>query len=337
MPLARVDIPFTACFLLIYFMMKAGVCMQRTASVGSAISKKKKKHLRELFSGYGFIGLWLIGFVAFSVGPLLFSLIISFFQWGLLDAPVFVGFRNYIQMFTIDPLFLKSIQVTLTYALISVPASLVIAFLMAMLLNMKVKGMSLFRTLFYLPSVITGVAVSVVWMWVLQPDFGILNYFLGFLGIQGPDWLGNARWSLISLIIVSIWGSCGSQIVIYLAGLQNVPPALYEAADLDGAGNLRKLWNITLPMMTPTIFFNLIMGIIAAFRTFTQAYVMTAGGPSNSTMFYALYLYNKAFRDMQMGYASALSWILFIIIAFFTVLTFKSSSSWVYYESERRN
>ena len=307
--------------------------------ISAFYSKRSRHRYRGLYhplTGYGFISLWIFGFLAFSLFPLAFSLVISFFKWGLLDKPVFIGFRNYVQMFTIDKMFFQSIKVTLTYACISVPLSLVLSLLIAMLLNMKIKGMSLFRTLFYLPSIITGVAVSVVWMWVLQPDFGLLNYFLRIVHITGPDWLGNPIWALVSMIIIAIWGSSGTQVVIYLAGLQNVPPELYEAASIDGAGKLSRFWNVTIPMLTPTIFFNLVMGIIAAFRTFTQAYVMTKGGPSNSTMFYALYLYNKAFRDLQMGYACALSWILFIIIAFFTLLVFKSSASWVYYESERK-
>ena len=278
----------------------------------------------------------MIGFAAFTAFPLVFSFVISFFQWGLLDTPVFVGFRNYIQMFTLDRMFRQSLRVTFTYALFTVPFSLIISLAIAMLLNIKIKGQSIFRTLFYLPSIITGVAVSVVWMWMLQPDFGIMNYFLSLFGIQGPDWLGSPNWALTSMIIVAVWGSSGAQVVIYLAGLQNVPQELYEAASIDGAGRWRRFKSVTLPMLTPTIFFNLVMGIIAAFRTFTQAFVMTGGGPANSTMFYALYLYNRAFRDLQMGYAAALSWILFIIIIFFTALVFKSSALWVHYEAERR-
>lgn len=298
--------------------------------------KKKKYRLYHPLTGYAFIGPWLFGFLAFSLFPLVFSLVISFFQWGLVDTPVFVGLRNYIQMFTIDVMFKKSLQVTLTYAFASVPLSLVLALMLALLLNVKIRGQSLFRTIFYLPSLITGVAISVVWMWMLQPDFGIFNYFLGRLGIEGPDWLGSTRWALFSMILMAVWNGSGSQVVIYLAGLQNVPPELYEAAGIDGANKWHQFWNITLPMLTSTIFFNLIMGIIGAFRTFTQAYVMTRGGPQNSTMFYAYYLWQSAFRDMKMGYAAGLSWILFLIIAFFTVLVFKSSGKWVYYETQGR-
>ena len=300
------------------------------------LPKKKNYRLYHPLTGYAFIGLWLVGFLAFSLFPLGFSFGISLFRWGLLDEPVFVGLRNYIQMFTIDPMFRKSLQVTLTYAFASVPLSLMLSLALALLLNVKIRGQGIFRTIFYLPSLITGVAISVVWMWMLQPDFGIFNYFLSLIGIKGPDWLGSTHWALPSMIIMAVWNGTGTQVVIYLAGLQNVPPELYDAASIDGAGKWRQFWRITLPMLTPTIFFNLIMGIITAFRTFTQAYVMTRGGPQSSTMFYAYYLWNTAFRDMKMGYSAGLSWILFIIIAFFTALVFKTSGRWVYYETEGR-
>jgi len=298
--------------------------------------KKKKYKLYHPLTGYAFIGLWLFGFLAFSLFPLGFSLVISFYKWGLLDSPEFLGLRNYVQMFTIDLMFRKSLQVTLTYAFVSVPLSLVTSLALALLLNVKIRGQGFFRTIFYLPSLITGVAISVVWMWMLQPDFGIFNYFLSRIGIKGPDWLGSTHWALPSMIMMAVWNGSGSQVVIYLAGLQNVPPELYDAARIDGAGLWRQFGRITLPMLTPTIFFNLIMGIISAFRTFTQAYVMTRGGPQNATMFYAYYLWNTAFRDLKMGYSAGLSWILFILIAFFTVLVFKTSGKWVYYETEGR-
>jgi len=299
-------------------------------------SKKKKYRLYHPLTGYAFIGLWLFGFLAFSLFPLGFSFVISLFRWSLLDKPLFIGFINYIQMFTIDLMFRKSLQVTLTYAFISVPLTLTLSLMLAILLNVKIKGQSIFRTIFYLPSLITGVAISLVWMWMLQPDFGIFNYILSLIGIQGPDWLGSTKWALFSIIMMAVWNGSGSQVIIYLAGLQNVPPELYDAASIDGAGKWRQFWRITIPMLTPTIFFNMIIGIITAFRTFTQAYVMTRGGPQNSTMFYAYYLWNTAFRDMKMGYSAGLSWILFLIIAFFTALVFKTSGKWVYYETEGR-
>lgn len=321
-------------FLPDSYILKGWCFMIQSSAAAVKASKKKKYLLYHPLTGYAFVGLWLIGFLAFSLFPLMFTFIISFFQWGFVDTPVFVGFRNYIQMFTLDAMFRKSLQVTFTYAFVSVPLSLAVSLMLALLLNVKVKGLGIFRTLFYLPSLITGVAISVVWMWMLQPDFGIVNYFLSLFGVTGPDWLGSTRWALFSMIIMSIWSSSGSQVVIYLAGLQNVPPELYEAASIDGATKWRQFLNITIPMLTPTIFFNLVMGLIGAFRTFTQAYVMTLGGPQNSTMFYAYYLWQSAFRDMRMGYSAGLSVILFLIIAVFTGVVFKSSGSWVHYETE---
>jgi len=302
----------------------------------NTLHPKRRRGINNPFTGYGFVALWMIGLLAFTAFPLIFSFVISFFRWGLLDTPEFVGFRNYIQMFTIDRMFRQSLRVTLTYSAFAVPLSLIFALAIAMILNIKIKGQSIFRTLYYLPSVIAGVAVSVVWMWMLQPDFGILNQFLSFFGIDGPDWLGDPNWALTAMIVVAIWSTSGPQVIIYLAGLKNIPQDLYEAASIDGAGRWYRFTHVTIPMLTPTIFFNLIMGIIGSLSTFTQAFVMTDGGPANSTLFYALYLYNRAFRDLQMGYAAAMSWVLFLIIVFFTVLVFKSSVLWVHYEAERK-
>jgi len=296
---------------------------------------KRGNRRKSNFQGYWFVMLWLVGFVAFSLGPLVFSFIMSFFRWGLLDAPVFVGFRNYIDMFTRDRLFWVSLRVTLIYSGVSVPLGMVLSLMLAMLLNQKIKSMHFFRTIFYLPSVVSGVAVSVLWMWILQADFGILNYFLSLFGISGPDWLGDPQWALTALIIMSFWG-IGGGMIIYLAGLQNIPPQFYEASDIDGASKWSQFWYITLPMLTPTIFFNLVTGIIFSFRTFTQGYVMTGGGPLDATMFFALHLFNQAFLHLRMGYASALAWVLFVVIMIFTSLVFKSSPFWVYYEAERR-
>lgn len=296
-----------------------------------ARQKRKKSDLH----GYWFVMLWLIGFIAFSLGPLIFSFVMSFFRWGLLDTPVFVGFRNYIDMFTRDRLFWLSLRVTLIYSGVSVPLGMILSLILAMLLNQKIKSMHFFRTIFYLPSVVSGVAVSVLWMWILQADFGVLNYFLSLFGVSGPDWLGDPQWALTALIIMSFWG-IGGGMIIYLAGLQNIPPQFYEASDIDGASKWSQFWYITLPMLTPTIFFNLVTGIIFSFRTFTQGYVMTGGGPLDATMFFALHLFNQAFLHLRMGYASALAWVLFVVIMIFTSLIFKSSPFWVYYEAERR-
>jgi multiple sugar transport system permease protein len=204
------------------------------------------------------------------------------------------------------------------------------------MLNRDIKGVAWFRTIFYLPSVISGVAVSLLWMWIFNPDFGILNHLLWkFFRIQGPAWIASEEWVIPSLIIMSLWG-IGGGIVIYLAGLQGIPTELYEAAEIDGAGGWRKLINITLPMISPVIFFNLVMGIIGSFQVFTQAYVMTNGGPNNASLFMVLYLYRNAFQYFSMGYASAIAWILFMIIMALTMLVFKSSPMWVYYEGALR-
>jgi multiple sugar transport system permease protein len=295
----------------------------------------RQKRRKSDLHGYWFVMLWLIGFIAFSLGPLIFSFVMSFFRWGLLDTPVFVGFRNYIDMFTRDRLFWLSLRVTLIYSGVSVPLGMILSLILAMLLNQKIKSMHFFRTIFYLPSVVSGVAVSVLWMWILQADFGVLNYFLSLFGVSGPDWLGDPQWALTALIIMSFWG-IGGGMIIYLAGLQNIPPQFYEASDIDGASKWSQFWYITLPMLTPTIFFNLVTGIIFSFRTFTQGYVMTGGGPLDATMFFALHLFNQAFLHLRMGYASALAWVLFVVIMIFTSLIFKSSPFWVYYEAERR-
>jgi multiple sugar transport system permease protein len=204
----------------------------------------------------------------------------------------------------------------------------------ALLLNRDIRGVAVFRTIFYLPSVISGVAVSLLWMWILNSDFGILNYLLWkIFRIEGPAWIMSRQWVIPSMIIMSLWGIGGS-IVIYLARLQGIPTEFYEAAEIDGAGFWRKLTNITLPLMTPVIFFNLITGIIGSFQVFTQAYVMTDGGPANASLFYVLHLYRNAFKYWKMGYASALAWVLFLILLALTVLVFRTSSRWVYYEAE---
>jgi multiple sugar transport system permease protein len=209
------------------------------------------------------------------------------------------------------------------------------ALALALLLNSKVRGIAFFRTIFYLPSVLPAIAVSVLWIWVFNPVFGILNVLLSMVGIEGPKWLGDPNWALPALIFMSLW-SLGGSMIIYLAGLKGISATLYEAAELDGANKVQQLFNITIPQLTPTIFFNLVMSIIGSFQVFTQAYAMTNGGPQKSTLFYMYYLFDMAFIKFRMGYASALAWILFLIILVFTLLVIRSSSLWVYYESETK-
>lgn len=284
---------------------------------------------------YLFISPWIIGFLLFVLVPMIASIFFSFCRYDVLTPPNWCGLDNYRRLFS-DELFWKSLKATSLYALGSVPLGLAISLFIALMLNRDIKGVAWFRTVFYLPSVISGVAVSLLWMWIFNPDFGILNHLLWkFFRIQGPAWIASEEWVIPSLIIMSLWG-IGGGIVIYLAGLQGIPTELYEAAEIDGAGGWRKLINITLPMISPVIFFNLVMGIIGSFQVFTQAYVMTNGGPNNASLFMVLYLYRNAFQYFSMGYASAIAWILFMIIMALTMLVFKSSPMWVYYEGALR-
>ena len=289
---------------------------------------------REERAFYLFISPWMIGFLCLTLGPMLASLYISFTFYDAIQTPRWRGTANYSELFA-DELFWQSIKVTALYSVGSVALGIVASMAVALLLNRDIHGVSLFRTIFYIPSVISGVAVSLLWMWILNSDFGLLNYLLWELfRIQGPAWLMSRQWVIPALVIMSLWG-IGGGIVIYLARLQSIPTELYEAAEIDGANALRRLAHITIPMMTPVIFFNLIMGIIGSFQVFTQSYVMTAGGPNNASLFYVLYLYRNAFRYFRMGYASALAWILFLILMVLTFIVLKSASWWVYYGGEK--
>jgi multiple sugar transport system permease protein len=291
---------------------------------------------REARAGYLGILPWVIGFVLFTAGPLVISFFLSFTQWDIVRPPQWVGLANYIRMFTEDQLFRISLGVTFSYVLMSVPLQLVVGLALALLLNVKVRGMNIFRTVFYLPAVLSGVAVSLMWIWILHPDLGVVNGLLGIIGVQGPGWFWDAHWALPSVVLMKLW-AVGEGAVIYLAGLQNIPPHLYEAASIDGASRWRQFWSITLPLLTPTLFFQLIIIMIDAFRVFTEAYVITKGGPLNATYFYMLYLYEEAFQNFNMGYASALGWVLTIITATASFVLFRTSNRWVYYEdSEER-
>ncbi len=289
-------------------------------------------------AGYWFILPWLLGLIIFTLGPMIFSLILSFSKWDVItgvESIQYVGLDNFKAIFH-DPLFYQSLKVTFIFALVSVPLFQIASILIAVLLNMRSRGMKFFRLIYFMPSVIPAVATSMMWVMIFNPEYGILNQALSWFGIQGPAWLQDPNYALGALIVMGLWG-IGNTIIIYLSGLQGVPEDLYEAGELDGAGVFRRFFSITLPLITPTVFFNLIMGIIGGFQYFTQAFVMTNGGPLNSTLFYNLYLYNKAFIEFDMGYASALSWILFIIILLFTLLVIRSSSFWVYYQGDDRD
>ncbi len=274
---------------------------------------------------------WLIGFVVFIAGPMIISLYLSMTQWDLFTTPKWVGFENYITLLTDDPTFIQSLKVTLIYAVASVPLQVIVGLILATLLNQKIHFLGLFRSIYYLPSVVGGLSIAIMFRWIFGTQYGLLNGVLASLGVKGPAWLGDPNWVMISFILMSLWGS-GAAMLIYLGGLQGIPSELYEAADVDGAGTTAKFLRITVPMMTPVIFFNLVMGIISALQEFVLPYAMTNGGPANSSLFIVLNLYRNAFQFFQMGYASAIAWVLFVIILILTVIVFRFSSAWVYYE-----
>ncbi len=291
-----------------------------------------KNAIKQNITGYLFASPWLLGFLIFMAVPICLSLYYSLTYYVMPKAPKFIGFTNYVFMFTKDPLFWKSLYNTLYYVVIGVPAGLVVGLAVAVLMNQKVGGIKIYRTIFYLPNVVSLVAVSILWQWVFDTNFGLINTTLQRIGIDGPGWLTDAKWAKLSLIIMSLW-YVGSSMIIYLAALQDVPRSLYESAYIDGASSAVKFFQITLPMITPSIFFNVIMGIIGGFQVFTQALIMTGGNPGNSTLFYAYHLYNKAFYlESSMGYGSAMAWFLLVITFILTVIIVKTSNMWVYYE-----
>jgi multiple sugar transport system permease protein len=290
---------------------------------------------REALTFYLLISPWLVGLLLFVLGPMVASLVFSFTKWDLLSPAQFVGLDNYEKLFSRDPLFWQSLKVTVLYTVAYVPLELAGGLVLALLMNQPLRGIGLFRTIYYLPSVLPGVAFVVLWMWILHPDVGLINTLLSYVGIEGPRWLVDPDWALPALLMMSLWG-LGRSMVIYLASLQGIPQQLYEAASIDGAGRWQSFWRITLPMLTPTIFFNLVLSIISTFQTFTSAFVATNGGPLDSTLFYVLYIFRQAFEYFNMGYASALAWVLFVIILVLTLLVVRTSDRWVYYEGERR-
>jgi multiple sugar transport system permease protein len=295
---------------------------------------KSANERREALAFYILILPWVIGFVIFLGYPMVRSLYLSFTNYDLLSPPVWVGLQNYQRIFS-DPDFWQSLKVTSLYALGSVPGGTIIALALAMVLAQKLRGVNIWRTIFFMPSILSSIAVAVLWLYIFKPEGGLLNIVLGWLGIQGPGWVSSETWALPALILMS-WWSVGGQMVIYLAGLKGIPESLYEVAEIDGAGSWAKFRNVTLPMLSPTIFFNVVLGIIGALQVFDAGWVMTRGGPNDATLFYMLYLYRRAFQFVQMGYASALAWILFIVIMLVTLLVIRSSAAWVYYETEQR-
>jgi multiple sugar transport system permease protein len=306
--------------------------MNSTSIKTSLRFPRLKLRQREAILFYLCISPWLIGFVLFYLGPIIASFYFSLTEWDLLTSPQFVGMDNYVRLFTRDALALKSFKVTLVYTLVYVPLDLIFGLSLALMLNQKLRGIGVFRTVYYLPSVLSGVAYVVMWMWMFNPQHGLINTLLSYVGIQGPRWLLDPKWALSALIIMSLWG-VGRTMIIFLAGLQDIPTVLYEVAEIDGATRWNKFWKVTLPLLTPSLLFNLIFGIILTFQTFTNAFVATNGGPLDSTLFYVLYLYRKAFEHLQMGYASAMAWVLFLIVLACTLVIFLTSGKWVFYRS----
>jgi multiple sugar transport system permease protein len=284
-------------------------------------------------AGYMFLAPWLIGFLGLTLGPALASLYLSFTDYDLLQAPKFVGADNYVHMATADAKFAAAMKVTFIYVILSVPLKLMFALALAMAFNRGIKGLPFYRAVFYLPSLLGGsVAIAVLWRQLFAAD-GLVNSVLGVFGIDGPSWISNPNYSLYTLVVLSVW-QFGSPMIIFLAGLRQIPHDMYEAANMDGASKARQFFRITLPLLTPVIFFNFVIQTIDAFKAFTPSFIISAGtgGPINSTLFYTLYLYQEAFGFFRMGYASALAWVLVLIIAVFTTFSFLSARYWVHYD-----
>lgn len=303
----------------------------KAAPRSSAIMSQRRT---EELMAYLFIAPWLIGFVILTLGAMMFSLGLSTFDTDLLSSSTFVGAQNYLDLAT-DPLFIQAVGVTFLYTVLVVPIGTTLALLVALLLNQKVRPLGFWRTVYYLPAVVSGVAVAILWGWVLNPQAGLLNQGLALLGLPGPRWFASEQWAVPGLVLISLWGT-GTNMLLYLAGLQSIPTEIQEAARIDGASAFRVFWHITLPLLTPTVFFNVVINIIGSFQVFTTAYVLTQGGPNNATLTMVLYIYRLGFQLFHFGYASAVAWVLFAIILIFTLLIVRSSSAWVYYEGGLR-
>ncbi|EAR64670.1 sugar ABC transporter permease [Bacillus sp. NRRL B-14911] len=303
---------------------------EKAKSEPKRLSRKAKDNL----FGYLFISPWIIGFLGLTLGPLLFSLFASFTDYNITSRMNFIGLDNFKRMFTIDDLFKTSLWNTIYYVLFSVPLTTAGAILLAVLLNQRVKGMKFFRTVYYLPAILSGVAVYFLWMQLLSPSTGLVNTFLAWFDIEGPAWLFDPEWTKPALLLMKMW-SVGGGMLLYLASLQGVSAQMYEAADLDGASSFQKFFHITLPMISPIIFFDVITSTIGSFQIFQEAYVMTEngdGGPGNSLLFYNLHMWNNAFEIFDMGYASAMAWLLFLIVMVLTVINLTLGKKWVHYE-----
>ncbi|MEW5692767.1 MAG: sugar ABC transporter permease [Candidatus Hydrogenedentota bacterium] len=288
-----------------------------------------KKEKMNIFKGLAFISPWIIGFLTFTVYPVIMSFYYSFCDYSVFEKPLLIGFDNYIDLL-FDKIFWISLGNTLYFAALSIPLGLIVAFIIALLLNAKVRCMAVYRTFFFMPTLVPIVASAVLWMWILNGQYGLLNNFLEWIGLKGPNWLQDKYWVIPALVVMGLWG-LGRTIVILLAGLQEVPQSLYEASEIDGANYIQRIFNVTIPMVSPIIYFNVIMGIIGCLQVFSEPFIMTGGGPGRASTFYSFYLYQKAFEDYNMGYASAMAWILFIVILVLTLIANQISKRFVFY------
>jgi len=298
--------------------------------------KISRRTIKRNLTGYLFISPWIVGMLAFTVFPVIFSAFISFTDWSLLKAPSFIGWDNFKRMFA-DRIFYHSLGVTAQYTLMTLLPSLGLSLCVAAMLNTQIRMRGFFRVAYYLPAVLPSVAVALVWAFLYNPNYGLINNVLRTIGVQGPKWLSDTKSALPAIAIMGVWGGCSGNIIMYLSGLQGVPRSYYEAAVIDGASSVKKFFYITLPMISPILFFTLIMGIIGSFQVFSSAMILTKGGPVRATTFYVLYLYNNAFTYFEMGYASALAWMLFLLILVLNAVVFVTSSRWVYYEGGEKN
>ncbi len=292
----------------------------------------KRKISKDFLIIFTFALPWIIGFLVFGIYPIIISLYYSLCQYDVLQQPMFIGFENYKNILTKDVYFWKTLWNTGIYTIFRVPINILLSLLIAILLNRSLIASGIIRATYFLPSLVSGVALSVIWIWIFNPQIGLFNIILGFFGLKGPLWLQDPNWSKISLVIMNIWSVGGGRMLVFLAALQNINPNLYEALKLDGGNDLHCFWHITLPMISPILFLWSVIEVIASLQVFTEAFIMTKGGPLDSTLFYNLYLYNQAFENFNMGYASALAWVLLIITISITFFQFRLSKKYVYYE-----
>ncbi|MCW5706977.1 sugar ABC transporter permease [Shinella sp.] len=303
------------------------------AATAPAVVQKRRSAFSRHLTAYLFISPWILGFLFFTLGPLLFSLTMSFHDWPVVGERTFIGFDNYRTMLLEDPQFWESLWITVKFAAIYVPFNIVMSFLIALMLHHATFASGFFRTAFYLPSVISGVALVTIWSWIYSREYGLLNFMLSLVGVDGPNWLGDPGLAIVAIIIASLWGFGGTMLIL-LTGLKAIPKELYEAATVSGVPGWAQMLFITLPMLGPMLLFTFITSIIAAFQQLTIALLMTKGGPLGSTYFFAMYIYDNAFKYFDMGYAAAGSWVMFLIVLVLSLLVMRWSSAWVYYEGE---